>query len=102
MKEVLSGFVLRVTLLFTAFAIVSIATSSAQSAGRRHRLVMLPPSIAMEERVTPPELNLDSCLSLLDGSVLAQPGRNPDGSITLLNGTVIPRPVHHANDTVTF
>lgn len=102
MKIVLSGFVLRVTLLFTAFALVSVATSSAQSAGRRSRPVMLPAFIVMEERLTAPELNLDGSLTLLDGSIVAQPTRNPDGSITLLDGTVILPPVHHADGTVTF
>jgi len=102
MKIVLSGFVLRVTLLFTAFAIVSVATSSAQSAGRRSRPVMLPAFIVIEERLTPPEFNLDGSLTLLDGSVVAQPTRNPDGSITFLDGTVILPPVHHADGTVTF
>jgi hypothetical protein len=102
MKNVLAGFVLRVTLLFTAFAIASVATSSAQSAGRRPRPVMLPAFIVMEERLTPPEFNLDGSLSLLEASVVAQPSRNSDGSITLLDGTVIPPPVHHADGTVTF
>lgn len=102
MKTMLSAFFLRVTLLFAAFAIVSVATSTAQSAGRRSRPVMLPAFIVMEERLASPELDLDGSLTLPDGTVVTQPTRNPDGSITLLDGTVLLPPVHQADGTVTF
>ena len=102
MKTILSAFVLRVTLLFAAFAIVSATTSSAQSAARRARPVMLPPFIVAEDRFTPPELNSDDALPLPDATALITPIRNADGSITLPDGTAILPPVHHADGTVTF
>ena len=100
MKNVLSAFALRVTLLFAAFAVVSVVTSSAQSA-RRTRPVMLPPFIVAEDRFTPPGLHSDD-LTLPDGTVVNDLGRNADGSITLPDGTVMWAPVHNADGTVTF
>ena len=102
MKNVLSAFALRVTLLFAAFAFVAVVTSSAQSAARRTRPVMLPPFIVAEDRFTPPELHSDDALSLPDGTVANHLSRNADGSITLPDGTVIWAPVHNADGTVTF
>jgi len=100
MKNVLSAFALRVTLLFAAFAVVAVVTSSAQSA-RRTRPVMLPPFIVAEVRFTPPGLHSD-VLTLPDGTVMNHLGRNADGSITLPDGTVMWAPVHNADGTVTF
>ncbi len=102
MKNVLFAFALRVTLLFAAFAFVAVVTSSAQSALRRTRPVMLPPFIVAEDRFTPPELHSDDALSLPDGTVANHLSRNADGSITLPDGTVIWAPVHNADGTVTF
>ncbi len=102
MKNVLSTFVLRVALAFAAFALVSAATVSAQSAVRRTRPIMLPPFIVAEDCLTPPDLNSDGSLSLPDGTVVISPTRNPDGSITLPDRTVILPPVHNADGTVTF
>ena len=102
MKNVLSAFALRVTLLFAAFAVVSVVTSSAQSPARRTRPVMLPPFIVAEDRFTPPELHSDDALSLPDGTLANHLSRNADGSITLPDGTVMWAPVHNADGTVTF
>ena len=102
MKNVLSAFALRVTLLFAAFAVVSVVTSSAQSSARRTRPVMLPPFIVAEDRFTPPELHSDDALSLPDGTLVNDLRRNADGSITLPDGTVMWAPVHNADGTVTF
>ena len=102
MKNVLSAFALRVTLLFAAFAFVAVVTSSAQSAVRRTRPVMLPPFIVAEDRFTPPELHSDDALTLPDGTVVNDLRRNADGSITLPDGTVMWAPVHNADGTVTF
>ena len=102
MKNVLSAFALRVTLLFAAFAVVSVVTSSAQSSARRTRPVMLPPFIVAEDRFTPPELHSDDALSLPDGTLANHLSRNADGSITLPDGSVMWAPVHNADGTVTF
>ena len=102
MKNVLSAFALRVTLLFAAFAVVAVVTSSAQSAVRRTRPVMLPPLIVAEDRFTPPELHSDDALTLPDGTVVNDLRRNADGSITLPDGTVMWAPVHNADGTLTF
>ena len=102
MKNVLSAFALRVPLLFAAFAVVSVVTSSAQSSARRTRPVMLPPFIVAEDRFTPPELHSDDALSLPDGTLANHLSRNADGSITLPDGSVMWAPVHNADGTVTF
>lgn len=90
------------TLLFAAFAFVAVVTSSAQSAARRTRPVMLPPFIVAEDRFTPPELHSDDALSLPDDTVANHLSRNADGSITLPDGTVMWAPVHNADGTLTF
>lgn len=102
MKNVLSAFALRVPLLFAAFAVVAVVTSSAQSSARRTRPVMLPPFIVAEDRFTPPELHSDDALSLPDGTLANHLSRNADGSITLPDGSVMWAPVHNADGTVTF
>ncbi len=102
MKNILSTFALRVTLLFAAFAVVSVVTSSAQSSARRTRPVMLPPFIVAEDRFTHPGLHSDDALTLPDGTVMNHLGRNADGSITLPDGTAMWSPVHNADGTVTF
>ncbi len=100
-SALLSSFALRVTLLFAAFAVVSAATSSAQSA-RRSRVVMLPPFVVSEDRISPPVINSDGTITLPDGTVITPPTRNSDGTITLPDGTVITPPEHDIDTTITL
>ncbi len=97
MKNVLPAFLLRLTLLFAAFAIVSVATASAQSAKRRSRPVMLPPFIVAEDRFVPPEVNSDGTITLPNGAVINSHFTHSDGSITLPDGAVLALP--HRSDS---
>jgi hypothetical protein len=105
LNPILSAFALRVTLLFAAFALVSAATSSAQTttrAARRTPPIMLPAFVVSEDRLAPPTLNSDGSFTLSDGTVLTPPARNSDGSITLPDGTVLTPPAHEIDATITL
>ncbi len=101
----LSSFALRVGLLFAAFAIVSAATSSAQTtlrAARRAPPVMLPAFVVSADRVAPPTVNSDGTITLSDGTVITPPARNSDGTFTLPDGTVLTPPAQTIDDTITL
>lgn len=101
----LASFALRVGLLFVAFALVSAATSSAQTtprAARRAPPIMLPPFVVAADRVAPPTVNSDGTITLSDGTVITPPARNADGTFTLPDGTVITSPAQAIDDTITL
>lgn len=118
MKNVLSAFAVRVTLLFAALAVVSAHTATAQP---RHRggprpVVMMSPFVVTADPIAQPKLanerttiaaalpSFEGSITLPDGTVHVLSRPNSDGSLALPDGTVADRPQvegSHAKSTAT-
>jgi hypothetical protein len=105
MKNVLSAFAVRVTLLFAALAVVSAHTATAQPrlrGGPRPVVMMSPfvvtadpiaqPKLATERATAPAALpSFEGSITLPDGTVHVLSRPNSDGSVVLPDGTVAER-----------